>query len=95
MTDIYELFFTDKQHQEENGMAVHIYQALREYISDVMETGAAKTWDLFESRMRGKPMNDMYGLLLPSQGWATPKLHSKVGLAIVIFTGRWYIWVNC
>lgn len=59
-------------------MSVHIYQALREKLADVMEEGSANAWDLFESRMRGKPVNDMYGLVLPSQGWDTPKLHSKV-----------------
>ena len=59
-------------------MTVHIYEALKEKCADVMETGFEKAWAVFENRMRGQPLNDMYGIILPSQGWDTPKLHSKV-----------------
>ena len=79
LSDIFELFFTDKQHQEENGMIMHIHDSLRIIIEE-RETVSTSAWDQYLARFHGSLMNDIYGLDLPSRGWGTPRLHSKVGI---------------
>ncbi len=77
VTDIFELFFIDKQHQEENGMTPHIYEGLGEAIADSLGT-PTDYWIVFNDRLMCILMNNMYGIALPSNGWKTTKLHSKV-----------------
>ena len=84
VTDIYELFFTDKQHQEENGMTMHIHESLHQLVQERVDV-PEEAWDLYLSRFFCLLMNDTYGLSLPSRGWGTPKLHSKVFIYVTLY----------
>lgn len=77
LTDIFELFFTDKQHQDENGLMVHIHDGLQLILQERLSV-PTENWDIYLSRFHGLEMNSVYGVELPSRGWGTPKLHSKV-----------------
>ena len=41
--------------------------------------------DIFHSRLYDKSMKDVFGIDLPSHGWQTAKLHSKVGVSLATF----------
>ena len=75
--DIHSLFFVDKQHQDENGMVGHMFQALGEVIADRCDDGTER-WRVFTDRFKAEAMFEIFGATLPSSGFDTPKLHSKV-----------------
>ena len=77
-SDIHDLFFTDKQHQDENGMIPHIMKALEDAVHDRCGSSATAKWSLFQNRFKYSAMQDVFGVNVPREGWDTVKLHSKV-----------------
>ncbi len=63
-------------------MTKHVFEALEEGLADLPDSiysNARAKWLVFTDRFKAGCLHLMFGIALPSQGFETMKLHSKVG----------------